>query len=96
MANLPRLRMASDRKNSIIDDSPAIFEIVDNPNGVSAAPFYEIEEASEVVKWCGIIIHLSQKHGVDRSGPHRLDSHLSFLSDNPASYAAFCSFKRSA
>jgi hypothetical protein len=65
MANLPRLKMASDRKKSIIDDSPAIFEIVDNPNAVNAAPFYEIEEASEIGKWCGIIIHLSQKHGVD-------------------------------
>lgn len=65
MANLPRLKMASDRKKSLIDDSPAIFEIVDNPNAVNAAPFYEIEEASEIGKWCGIIIHLSQKHGVD-------------------------------
>ena len=57
--------MANDRKKSIIEDSPAIFEIVDNPSAISVAPFYEIQRASEVGKWCGIIIGLSQKYDLD-------------------------------
>ena len=53
------------RKQSIIDNTPAIFEIKDNPAAVSKAPFYEWREQSEVSKWCGLILSIAAKHKVD-------------------------------
>lgn len=63
--NRPILNKASERKKSIIENTPAIFEIVDNPNAIDTAPFYEVDSKSEVSRWCGSIIQLAKKHNVD-------------------------------
>lgn len=53
------------RKRSIIDDSPAIFEIKSNPDAVGIAPTIEISSQSQVKIWSGLIVKLAKKHDVD-------------------------------
>ncbi len=47
-----------DRKKSIIENTPAIFEIVENQNAVGTEPLVELDSQSEVVRWCGSISNL--------------------------------------
>ncbi|EOX4464715.1 hypothetical protein [Vibrio alginolyticus] len=65
MNDIPALNKSAERKLSIINDTPAIFTIVDSDSAVGRKPLYEIDSFSEVGKWCGLIIHQSKKHGVD-------------------------------
>ncbi|WMN64993.1 hypothetical protein [Vibrio parahaemolyticus] len=65
MNDIPVLNKSAERKLSIINDTPAIFTIVDSDSAVGRKPLYEIDSFSEVGKWCGLIIHQSKKHGVD-------------------------------
>lgn len=62
---IPVLNIASERKKSIVDNTPAVFEITENPDAVGDAPFYEFDSQSEVHRWCGLIVQLSKKHGID-------------------------------
>lgn len=64
-ATVPVLNLASERKQSIVDNTPAIFEITDNPDLVGDAPLYEFDSQSEVPRWCGLIIHLAEKYDID-------------------------------
>ncbi len=64
-STIPIINNESDRKKSIVDNTPAIFEINDNPGAVASEPLIELDSQSEVVKWCGLIIQSAQKHGVD-------------------------------
>ena len=43
----------------------AIFPIVENPNALNQKPWFEDNEYSQVMKLCGSIITLAQKHKVD-------------------------------
>ena len=61
----PITNKSSERKISIIENTPAVFEISDDLNVVDTAPIYEIDSKSEVVRWCGLIIHVSERHNVD-------------------------------
>lgn len=61
----PVLNDRDSRKDSIVNDTPAIFEIEENSSANGSAPWYEAGSQSEVAKWCGIIIQVSQKHKVD-------------------------------
>jgi len=65
MNEKPILNDKEERKLSIINNTPAIFEIRDNPAAIPKAPFYEWDKQSEVAKWCGLIIGISTKHKVD-------------------------------
>lgn len=65
MKNIPVLSNTKARKESIVEDTPAIFNIEENPSAVGAKPLYEFEIASQVSKWCGLIQTLAIKHGVD-------------------------------
>jgi hypothetical protein len=61
----PVVNDSQERKKSIVENTPAIFYIVDNPSAINTAPLIEMESQSEVSKWCGLIIQISKKHGVD-------------------------------
>lgn len=63
--SLPILLKQADRKKSIIDNTLAIFPIVENPNANGKRPSVEIDSQSQVDKWCGQIINLAIKHKVD-------------------------------
>ncbi|EML0279010.1 TPA: hypothetical protein ACY4P9_003569 [Vibrio parahaemolyticus] len=65
MNDIPVLNKSSDRKLSIINDTPAIFTIVDSESAVGRKPLYEVDSFSEVGKWCGLIIQQSKKYSVD-------------------------------
>lgn len=62
---IPIVNTEADRKKSIIENTPAIFEINDNPSAVASEPLIELDSQSEVAKWCGLIIQSAQKHKVD-------------------------------
>jgi hypothetical protein len=62
---IPIVNGEMDRKKSIIENTPAIFEIHDNPYAVGTEPLVELDSQSEVSRWCGLIIQSAQKHGVD-------------------------------
>lgn len=61
----PVLNDRDSRKDSIINDTLAIFEIAENSSANGSAPWYEVDSQSEVAKWCGVIIQISQKYEVD-------------------------------
>ncbi len=63
--NTPILNMRDDRKESIVQNTPAIFEIASNENANGSAPWFEADSQSEVGRWCGPIIQISKKHDVD-------------------------------
>lgn len=63
--NKPVVNDSQLRKKSIVENTPALFEIEDNPGAVDTAPFVEMTSQSEVSKWCGLIFQASSKHGVD-------------------------------
>lgn len=63
--SIPILNQRAERKKSIVQDTPAIFEIAANKNADGSAPWFEADSKSEVGKWCGTIIQLSNKYGVD-------------------------------
>ena len=65
MKNVPVLSDSKSRKESIIKDTPAIFNIEENPSAVGTEPLYELEVASQVSKWCGVIQALAMKYDVD-------------------------------
>ena len=65
MSNVPILLKEANRKKSIIDNTPAVFPIKENPNANSKRPNVEIDGQSQVSKWCGQIINLAKKHKVD-------------------------------
>lgn len=54
-----------ERKKSIVDNTPAIFEINDNPTAVGSRPFYELESMSQVNKWRGLIMQIAKRYSVD-------------------------------
>jgi hypothetical protein len=62
---IPIINGELDRKKSIIENTPAIFEIRDNPSAVGTEPITELDSQSEVAHWCGLIILSVKKHGVD-------------------------------
>ena len=61
----PVLNMRDERKKSIIENTPAIFQIDSNAEASGAAPWYEVDSKSEVGRWCALIIQISRSHGVD-------------------------------
>lgn len=61
----PILNMASDRKRSIINNTPAVFEIADNPTADGSKPAHEIDFFSEVPENEGIIMQEAKAQGVD-------------------------------
>lgn len=65
MNNLPILNDKEKRRISIVNNTPAIFQIKENPSAISKAPFYEWEEQSEVSRWCGIITNVSNRYKID-------------------------------
>lgn len=65
LRDIPIINDSSLRKKSIIEDTPAVFEIASNSSAYSGPPWYEIDDKSEVGKWCGIIIQVSYRHQVD-------------------------------
>lgn len=42
IASIPVLNTELERKKSIIENTPAIFEIMDNPNAISSEPLIEL------------------------------------------------------
>lgn len=66
MADKPIINDKDKRKISILDNTPAIFQIADNLHATAKAPFYEWEARSEVGKWCGLIIQVAENYKVDR------------------------------
>jgi len=78
VATIPIINNELERKKSIIENTPAVFEITANPNAISSKPLIELHSQSEVVRWRGLIISLAQKHKVEsklamaiRSGPRK-------------------------
>ena len=65
VADVPVLRKAKDRKESIINNTPAIFPIEPNPKAVGKKPIHELESQSDVDKWCGLIIQISREYEID-------------------------------
>jgi hypothetical protein len=65
MSDTPFINDRDGRKRSIVENTPAIFQIVANQNAMGAAPFYEWEAQSEVGKWCGMIVNLAMKYRID-------------------------------
>ncbi len=65
MESIPVLKDSESRKQCIIHNTPAVFNIEENPTANGAAPLYEIEVASEVSKWCGSITQLALKHSLN-------------------------------
>lgn len=62
----PRINDSDGRKQSILNNTPAIFDIRDDgPNIVGEAPFYELEIASQVHSWCSLIASISKSHRLD-------------------------------
>lgn len=61
----PILYTAEERKQSIIDNTPALFPIEDNPKAIGTKPFYELGNQSEVGKWCAHITQISRRHRID-------------------------------
>jgi soluble lytic murein transglycosylase-like protein len=59
------LRKADERRDSIVNDTPAVFPIDDNAKAVGIKPVYEIGSESQVTKYCGAIQQISKKHRVD-------------------------------
>ena len=62
---IPILNLSNDRKNSIVNNSPAIFQISPNHDADGSSPWYEFESQSEVCKWWALIIELSKRHKID-------------------------------
>lgn len=60
----PVVNMAADRQKVIIDDSPAIFEITDNPNADGKQPFWESSLLNPVDSGT-VYNEMGKKHGVD-------------------------------
>lgn len=65
MENRPVVNDSDARKKSIIENTPAKFEIEENPNAVGKEPIYEMEVASQVNRWCALIIQIALKHKID-------------------------------
>jgi len=65
VATIPIVNNELERKKSIIENTPAIFEIKANPNAISSKPLIELHSQSEVVRWRGLIISSAQKHKVE-------------------------------
>jgi len=65
IATIPVINTESERKKSIIENTPAIFEIMNNPHAISTEPLIELDSQSEVVKWYGLIIQIANKHKID-------------------------------
>ncbi len=63
--DIPVLSDSKARKKSIIDDTPALFNIEENSSALGSEPLIELEVASQVSKWCGLIQSLAIKHKVD-------------------------------
>lgn len=53
------------RKKSIVENSPAIFPITENSVALGKQPFYELEIANELHKWCGMITVIAVRHRLD-------------------------------
>ncbi|WP_027252378.1 hypothetical protein [Photobacterium halotolerans] len=60
----PVINMAADRQKVIIDDSPAIFEITDNPNADGKQPFWESSLLNPVDSGT-VYNEMGKKYGVD-------------------------------
>jgi len=65
LATMPVINNELERKKSIIKNTPAIFEIADNPNAISTEPLIELNSQSEVIRWRVLIISSAQKHKVE-------------------------------
>lgn len=61
----PELFNSTDRKKSIIEDSPAIFPISDDGPEIGSKPIYELDIASQVHNWCGTIAIFAKQYKVD-------------------------------
>jgi hypothetical protein len=62
---VPTLVHRDARKESIINNTPAIFPIASNEKANGSAPWYEVDSQSDVGRWCSLIIQISNKHGVE-------------------------------
>jgi soluble lytic murein transglycosylase-like protein len=58
------LKGSEERRDSIINNTPALFPVLDNPKASGSQPIYEIDSASQVEKYCGTIQQVARKHGV--------------------------------
>jgi len=65
MESVPVLTDADARRDSIAKNTPAVFIVEENTAANGAAPWYEMEIASEVSKWCGLIHVAASKHRID-------------------------------
>ena len=62
--NPPTISDQIQRKNSIINNTPAIFNIKDDLSAQSTIPVFELSSQSEVTKWCGLIHLVTSKYKV--------------------------------
>lgn len=90
MDNGPVLSDSSARKDSIVNNTPSVFIVEDNPAAHGTEPFYELEIASQVEKWCGIIQSVATKHGVDPS----LAKAIMFMETTHGWYDKFYPFRK--
>ncbi len=90
MDNIPVLKQSESRKESIIKNTPAIFNIEENPTANRSAPLYELEIVSEVSKWCGSITQLAIKHGISAD----LAKAVIFMETTHGWYDKFYPFKK--
>lgn len=63
----PLLTIEAQRRQSIIDGTPGIIRITENPKASAAEPFYEWKMQEQVTKYSGIIDAKSAELGVDPS-----------------------------
>ena len=59
------LTKASDRKLSIINNTPAYFPVAENKFASGSKPFIELHDKNEVQKWMLLILLYSKKHNLD-------------------------------
>ncbi len=65
MSSIPVLKDSKERKESIINNTPAIFDIVGNSSADGSEPFYELGFESQVVHWCDLTTSVARKYGVN-------------------------------
>lgn len=64
MDKIVALKSSDERRDSIINNTPSVFPIADNPKASGAKPIYELGSESQVAKYCGTIQQVARKHGV--------------------------------
>ncbi|OGQ07434.1 MAG: hypothetical protein A3G32_00690 [Deltaproteobacteria bacterium RIFCSPLOWO2_12_FULL_40_28] len=63
--NMPVLNMEADRKKSILENTPAIFEVAENPKADGSKPWFENHKQSQVAKYDDLIVKEAKAQNVD-------------------------------